>query len=284
MHYIEQTKTWAEFRKVAKGEDFYEMDGLFIQKMPLPFGKCWLYVNRGPIINLDKLAKRTNAVYARFEHPYLKSKNHKFEKKLKNAHAHYQPEVTLVIDLSKSEDEIPHQMKPKGRYNIKLAKKKGVKIVESKDASEFYKILKETWERDQFKGHGKEYYQKMIDMLDEARLYYAEFEGEMIAGVIVTFYKDTATYYYGASSNKHRNVMAPYLLQWHAMLEAKSHGCKYYDLLGIAPKDAKNHPWQGVTNFKQKFGGKIVEYAHAKERVYQPFWYWLMQTVKKLRP
>jgi lipid II:glycine glycyltransferase (peptidoglycan interpeptide bridge formation enzyme) len=284
MHYIEQTTNWANFRKAAKGEEYFEKENVFIQKMPLPFGKCWLYINRGPIINLDDLAKTENAVYARFEHPYQKSQNHKFNKNLHNAHAHYQPEVTLMIDLKQSEDEILSQMKQKGRYNIKLAKKKGVKISESNDASEFYKILKQTWQRDKFKGHNKEYYQKMLDMLDEAKLYYAEYEGEIIAGIIVTFYKDTATYYYGASSNKHRNVMAPYLLQWHAIRRARSKGCKYYDLLGIAPEGAKNHPWQGVSAFKRKFGGKIIEYEHAKERIYRPFWYWLMRLVKKLRP
>ncbi len=283
MHYIEQTKNWAAFRKSAKNEDFFEIEGTFIQKMPLPLGKCWLYVNRGPIVDLDKLAIQQNAVYVRFEHPYLKSDNHKFHKNLKDAHAHYQPEVTLVIDLTKSEQEILAQMKQKGRYNIKIAKKNNVKIIESKDAKEFYNILKQTWERDKFKGHGPDFYQKMIDMVDGAKLYYAQYEGEIIAGIIATFYKDTATYYYGASSNKHRNVMAPYLLQWHAIQEAKAKGCKFYDFLGIAPEGAKNHPWQGVTEFKLKFGGEIVEYEHAKERIYKPFWYWVMRIIKKLR-
>lgn len=283
MHYIEQTKNWAEFRKSAKNENFFEIDDVFVQKIPLPLGKCWLYVNRGPIVDLDKLAIQQKAVYARYEHPYLKSDNHKLHKNLKDAHAHYQPEVTLVIDLTKSEQEILAQMKQKGRYNIKIAQKNNVKIIESKDATEFYKILKQTWERDKFKGHLQDFYQKMIDMVDGAKLYYAEFEGEIIAGIIVTFYKDTATYYYGASSNKHRNVMAPYLLQWHAIQAAKAKGCKFYDLLGIAPEGAKNHPWQGVTEFKRKFGGEVVEYAHAKERIYKPFWYWVMRIIKKLR-
>jgi len=283
MQYIEQTKNWASFRKAAKGEEFFEIDSVIVQKMPLPLGKCWLYVNRGKIINLDELARKQKAVFARFEHPYQKSQNHKFDKTLKNAHAHYQPDTTLVIDLTKSKDEILAQMKQKGRYNIKLAQKKEVQIREEKNAAEFYKILKQTTQRDKFKGHGPNFYQKMIDMVEGSKLYIAEYQGETIAGLIATFYKDTATYYYGASSNKHRNVMAPYLLQWHAIKEAKAQGCKYYDFLGIAPEGAKNHPWKGVTEFKRKFGGEVVQYDHAKERIYQPFWYWVMRLVKKLR-
>ncbi|MFC1600395.1 lipid II:glycine glycyltransferase FemX [Patescibacteria group bacterium] len=280
MHYIEQTKNWAEFRKSAKSENFYEIDGIFVQKMPLPMGKCWLYVNRGEILDLTDLAKRTGAVFARFEHPYQK---HDFDKRLRPAHAHYQPDTTLIIDLTKSEHEILAQMKQKGRYNIRLAEKKGVAISESSDASKFFKILKQTTERDKFSGHNKEFYQKMIEMVDGAKLYYAEYEGQIIAGVIATFYKDTAVYYYGASSNEHRNVMAPYLLQWHTIREAKSKGCKYYDFLGIAPEGVANHPWKGVTAFKRKFGGEVYEYAEAKELVFKPFWYFVMRVVKWVR-
>lgn len=280
MNYIEQTKNWAEFRKSAKGENFYEIDGVFVQKMPLPMGKCWLYVNRGDIVNLTDLAKKTDAVFARFEHPYQK---HEFDPKLRAAHAHYQPDTTLIIDLTKSNEEILAQMKPKGRYNIKLALKKNVQIREEPNADEFYKLLQQTTERDKFHGHNKEFYQKMIDMVDDAKLYIAEYEGEPIAGLIATFYKDTATYYYGASSNKHRNVMAPYLLQWSTILEAKDRGCKYYDFLGIAPEGSKGHAWEGVTAFKRKFGGEVVRYAEYKELVFKPFWYWVLRLIKWIR-
>ncbi|MFC1810808.1 lipid II:glycine glycyltransferase FemX [Patescibacteria group bacterium] len=287
MHYIEQTKIWAEFRKAAKGEKYFTVnDDVFVQKMPLPLGKCWLYCNRGKLVDLQDLAREQKAVFVRFEFPYLKGEASDIPKNLKNAHAHYQPETTLVINLEKSEDEILAQMKQKGRYNIKLAEKKGVKIRESDDVTEFHKILKQTTQRDKFSGHNKEFYQKMIDILephDGAKLYVAEYEGEVIAGIIVTFYKNTATYYYGASSNQHRNVMAPYLLQWHAIREAKKRGCKYYDFLGIAPPEAKNHPWKGVTEFKLKFGGEVVEYEKSKEIVFQPFWYFVIRLIKKLR-
>ena len=73
-------------------------------------GKFWLYVNRGEIFDLANLAKQTNAVFARFEHPYQK---HNFNKDLKKAHAHYQPDTTLVIDLTESEDEILAQIREK---------------------------------------------------------------------------------------------------------------------------------------------------------------------------
>lgn len=301
---IEQTKLWAEFRKKAKAENFWQIqfgdNNAIIQKMPLPRGLCWLYCNRGPsstnnletfLEEVKKIAKKEKAVFLRIEPPLNKEEAREYEKiakklKFKTAHASHQPECTLIIDLTKSEEEILKDMKQKGRYNIRLAEKKGVKIKESKDAKQFYEILKETTQRDGFTPHDKDFYQMMIDTLEPAgkvKLYMAKYQGQEIAGLIATFHEDTATYYYGASSNQNRNVMAPYLLQWHTIREAKKAGFKKYDFLGIAPPDSKNHPWEGVTSFKKKFGGETVEYVKAKEFIFKPFWYWLMRLVKTMK-
>ena len=59
-------------------------------------------------------------------------------------------------------------------------------------------------------------------------------------------------YYYGASSSEHRNLMAPYLLQWSAISHAKKRGLQLYDFLGIASPEEKNSSLAGVTDFKLK--------------------------------
>lgn len=225
----------------------------------------------------------------------------------------FQPDHTLFLDLTKSEDDLLKEMKPKGRYNIKLAEKKGVTIHKSTDVTSFYKILSETTSRDGFHGHDQKFYQDMLDSLGpNAVLYLAEYEGQVIAGCLNTFYKDTATYYYGASSNEHRNVMAPYLLQWQAIREAKAKGYKFFDFFGIAPTDepsesasqqasrqggtdlkrpkgaeakssTKPHPWAGVTEFKKKFGGTEVSYQKPQEFIFKKALYFLYRTYKKFR-
>jgi lipid II:glycine glycyltransferase (peptidoglycan interpeptide bridge formation enzyme) len=65
--------------------------------------------------------------------------------------------------------------------------------------------------------------------------------------------------------------MGPYLLQWEALRHCKAQGCRTYDLLGIAPPDApEDHPWAGISAFKEKFGGRIVAYPSEQVIVLRP--------------
>ena len=86
--------------------------------------------------------------------------------------------------------------------------------------------MKETSSRDGFNVNSLEYYEKMAETLPECELLLATYENKIIAGGIFTYTKNQGLYYYGASSNEFRNLMAPYLLQWQAILNAKkNHAC-----------------------------------------------------------
>lgn len=184
-------------------------------------------------------------------------------------------------------------MKQKGRYNIRLAEKKDIEITKTdpknkdelnQNLDDFYDLLKQTTERDKFNAHEKNYYKKMLENLKENSALYLAKKGEKtVAGIIITFFKDTAIYYYGASSNEDRNLMAPYLLQWHAIKQAKKQGYKYYDFFGIAPEDSKNHAWAGVTQFKKKFGGQAISYIPAQEYPFKKLLYLLYKLYKRIK-
>ena len=101
----------------------------------------------------------------------------------------------------------------------------------------------------------------------------AKHDSEYVAANIMCFFGDTANYLHGASSNKHRDVMAPHLLQWKAVCDAKKDGFKYYDFWGIAPNDDPKHGWAGVTRFKKGFGGEQVNYPGTFDMVVSKKWY-----------
>lgn len=281
-----------------------------ITKHNLPFGKSYLYCPRGPIIRygiikshshrvvlrnilkrIREIAKRENSIFLRID-PTINSGSEFFASLLlynfKAAKRQVQPRDTLVLNITKSEDELLAPMHYKTRYNIRLAKRKGVKVRQStdlKDIDIFWDLLQETIKREKFKPHSKEYYKKQIETLGTEnliKLFLAEYKGKVIACNIVSFFGDTATYLHGASLYQYRNLMAPHLLQWEAILEAKKQGCKLYDFWGIAPKDVPDHPWLGITRFKKGFGGKEVHYIGAWDKVYQPGWYRLYSFTKRI--
>ena len=74
----------------------------------------------------------------------------------------------------------------------------------------------------------------LLNLKGTAKLYMATYEDNNLSGIIVTQHGKTATYYYGASSNMHRELKAPSLLQWIAIKDAKSEGIEVYDFLGIS--------------------------------------------------
>ncbi|MBI2453506.1 peptidoglycan bridge formation glycyltransferase FemA/FemB family protein [Candidatus Peregrinibacteria bacterium] len=166
----------------------------------------------------------------------------------------YQPLFTNRIDLRFSDSEILDQMKPKGRYNIRLSEKKGLTVLAwpsnssfplashpvSKNAvlDAFFSLLQETTQRDRFSGHDRKFYADFLEILGNrglAKLYLAKNGDTFLAGILVTFFAGSATYFYGASSDSHRELMAPYLLQWVAMKEARKRGCRVYDFFGVSP-------------------------------------------------
>ena len=186
----------------------------------------------------------------------------------RRAGADIQPPDTVLVDLSPPLDEILAAMKPKCRYNIGLAEKRGVVVCEQENNIDvFYRLLKETALRDGIAVHNIEYYRALFEeSLEKSgqttptqlRLYTARHENDDLAAIMALFRGKQATYLYGASSNIKRNLMAPHALQWKAMQDAKAFGCTVYDLFGIPPDESPGHPMAGLYRFKTGFGGSIV--------------------------
>ncbi len=273
----------------VKPEDDIKASCLVIRQK-LPLGYSWLWVPYGPLgfheeifEGIAQIAKKERAVFARIEPPlHWDAKHNETIRKnwrIASAKKRYTPEHTLILDIEKGEGEILAQMKPKGRYNIGVAEKHGVCVEpwngDKKSFDEFYEIMRKTGERDEFGIHPKFFYAELLKTFgDDAILFLAKVPySKVLAGIIVVFYKGTATYYYGASDHKYRNLMAPYSLQWEAIREAKRRGMKHYDFLGISPSHEKNHSWSGVTEFKKKFGGREVNYPPAFDIVFKPLLY-----------
>jgi len=208
-----------------------------------------------------------------------------------------QPRRSLIVDLAGSEAEILGRMKQKTRYNIGLAAKKGVLARRAESAAsldDFTQLIAATSERDGFGTHAPGYYRRAYALFQPAgqcELILADYQGEPLAGVMVFVHGQNAWYFYGASSDRERNRMAPYLAQWEAMRWARAQGVLSYDLWGVPDADeaaleaefeTRHEGLWGVYRFKRGFGGRLVRSVGAWDRVYNPVIYGAYQAYLKI--
>jgi lipid II:glycine glycyltransferase (peptidoglycan interpeptide bridge formation enzyme) len=239
-----------------------------------------------------------NTAFIRFDPPWYsegpETPPPRIGRPFARAAADVQPPDTVLIDLSPPEKDILMNMKPKWRYNIGLAEKRGVasRRLDTEGLAVFYSLFEETAQRDGIAIHPEEYYRTLFAHCadqsgQELRLYLAEHQGDPVGAVIVLFRGGRAYYLYGASSNSKRNLMAAYALQWKAMREARASGCTEYDLFGIPPGKDPSHLMAGLYRFKTGFGGRIIHRPGSWDYAYKPlvkdFFFAAEKTRKALR-
>lgn len=187
-----------------------------------------------------------------------------------------EPRRSLLVDLRLPESAILAQMKPKGRYNIRVAERHGVAVIEDTSVEgidDFCRIYEDMTARQRIEAKPPEYFEDLLTVLVSAgkgSMFFAEYQRQRIAAAVVVYFGGRATYFYGASLDAHRNVMAPYLLHFEIMRRAKAIGCEWYDLWGIAPPNEPDHRWTNITTFKRKFGGREIDLVPTLDYVYDP--------------
>lgn len=187
-----------------------------------------------------------------------------------------QPTNTTVLDLKQSEEMLLRGMKPKTRYNIRLGKRKGVKVTatDTPDISDWYRLYRETTERKGIICEKLSYFKNLFILSEnfKPRFYLLEaWNGNnLISGIIISIYGQRAYYLYGASAYQYRSLMGPHVLQWEAIRLAKNMGCRSYDLFGIPLKNDPSHPMFGLYRFKTGFGGKIFHWRGCWDYPYLP--------------
>ncbi|MGQ9521677.1 MAG: lipid II:glycine glycyltransferase FemX [Anaerolineae bacterium] len=308
--HILQTAEWGELKaafgwspqRVAVLEDGVPRAGALVLYRRLPLGLGSLaYVPRGPLVDWERPeevaellealagAARARRTVALIVEPDLPDEPRWRELLTAlglrpSPLGSIQPRRTLVVDIGRSEADILAAMKPKTRYNIRLAQRKGVTVGEGteSDFPAFHRLMAETAARDRFGVHAPAYYEQAYRLFVPrgwARLLMARVEGNPVAALMVFALGQRAWYFYGASSDAHREKMPTYRLQWEAMRWARSRGCAEYDLWGVPDEDEgrleaeftrrQDGLW-GVYRFKRGFGGRLIRMIGAWERPLRP--------------
>jgi peptidoglycan pentaglycine glycine transferase (the first glycine) len=291
------TRGWRQFGTVLRDGGAIVGGAMVLARSFAP-GKCYYYIPDGPVfLERDSAAEQEQVFRAVMDFIEKKRQtegeavshlciNPRWENVpgfvkgfQESGHYYGSPRDTLCVDLTACESAILAQMKPKGRYNIGVAQRYGVSIVE--DASprgieDFLSIYGETFARKGKSKRSSDYFRTLIPMLSASgrgSVFFAEYQGTRLATALVIYWGRTATYYYGGSRAIHRNIMAPYLLHFEIMRKAKGLGCQSYDLFGVTPQGAPNDGWSDISVFKRKFGGREIRLVPTLEHVYDPVAY-----------
>jgi lipid II:glycine glycyltransferase (peptidoglycan interpeptide bridge formation enzyme) len=292
-----QTKAWAEFRKKWGNEILYTKYGLItLHKLPLTNYKIGMFI-KGPkptqamLNELKKLAQEKALIFIKLEPNFAKATlgaaqfNKTLELLKKNGcvpgKTLFTP-TTFWIDLTKPEDELLKSFSSKTRYNIRLAQKKGVEVIEDNSPEAFktyLKLMAQTVKRQSFYAHNKRYHQLMWEVLRRAgiaHLLVAKYHNKIITTWIIFVWKKFLYYPYGASSTEHKNLMANNLMMWETIRFGKNQILKTFDLWG-------REPGKGFTRFKEGYNPEVVEFLGTWDLVINQPFYWFYRLSESLR-
>jgi len=299
--HILQTPAWGELKSGYGWTPVWVVNatlGAQILFQDLPLGFKVGYIPRGPVSldghvfegpawetfqdELDLICRKHKAVFLKIEPDgWADGDEHTLLGWRTSSHS-IQPPRTILVSLEGDEQEILARMKSKTRYNIRLAGRNGVSVRRIDKIDPFYALLEFTADRAEFGIHTREYYRRAFELFHpsgECAIFLAEYQGQPLASIMVFTRGARSWYFYGASSREHRDLMAPYLVQWEAMRWAKVLGCTSYDLWGVPDEDfevledqftERSDGLWGVYRFKRGFGGQLLRSPGPWDRVYRP--------------
>lgn len=284
-----------EWSELAHGQRYEfvengELVGLAsVGRIFLPFGQSYISSICGPIASdekkileiLETLADE-RVLFIRFE-PSIKVESPRVKKTI-----FITPITTLITSLESGTKDLLAAMHPKTRYNIGLAQRKNLDIqfLKAEDLDLVWPLFEETTRRDGFRLHPKTHYHDLLNLKgDNLHVFLAGvfFNNKPIAVNLMVDFYETRTYLHGASSGQNRNLMAPYLLHWELMKDAKEKGLKFYDWWGITSSDDPKDHWAGITRFKKGFGGEVVRYPGTFDYVLRPAAYLVYSVLRTIR-
>ena len=264
-----------------------------LEKNTPPIGKLW-YLPKGPNVTNSKalfellkqikpFAAKRNVFVVRIETELPRSQQPTLRRHgLRKAAAIIPNPSTITLDLSPSLNDILMSLPQKGRHAIRRAERDGVTVERvastDKNCKIMYALLSETAEG-QFGIRKFDYYKTFWQRFEKAglgQLFFASFEGKIVAGAYAMTYGTKSTYKDGASIRKRTAYGASHFLQWNVIEWAKSNGAFIHDFCGSPPSDELSnpeHPHYGIGQFKTAFNKTVTDYIGCYDFVIAPLRY-----------
>lgn len=160
---------------------------------------------------------------------------------------------TYILELSANPDDVwPRLNKGSVRWAVKKAEKSGVTVEISRDIGdlkEFYEINAMTKKDLGVPCHPWKFFKNMFDILGNfVSLYVSKYNGEIIGGGVMVYFKDTVLYGYGASNPNYLNLCPYNAFVWKSIEDACVNGYTFYDF------GRTSYSNTGLIDFKKRWG------------------------------
>lgn len=306
-----QSWQWAEthsalgettFRKVITKDD--KPAGLFLAVQKDARRGRYLELAGGPLIDwfddqivtsvvaeLRRIATTARCVFVRLRpQVYTNPEVIKLLKAqgLKRSPMHVHGDVTSILDITPSQDDLLTNMRQQTRYEVRRAPKREVIVTwdtSTESLEEFITLQTETAYRQQFIASSPSFLRALHTSFgDSLRIYKTMKNGQLLNIALIIMHGNEADYFEAASTPEARKQPGAYAIIWHAILDAKDNGLTRLNLWGITVGDNPNHRFHGVTVFKRGFGGDDVQYVPAHDIVISKIGYAknvLVETIRK---
>ncbi|MDH3324599.1 MAG: peptidoglycan bridge formation glycyltransferase FemA/FemB family protein [Candidatus Peregrinibacteria bacterium] len=240
------------------------------------------FVRISPLINIQRKDKREEIR----DNGELNSQLSVFQKQgFRPAPVHLvNPEKTLVLDITQSEEDILKQMKKSSRYEINRIGKFGIEVQtgnSTEDLDIFWELHEETFKRQKFVPFPRKNTEIQLKVWgNDCQIFSAKTDNKFCSSSIILFDKNAGYYHQGASIYSKAPVANACL--WEAIKFAKNKGCKEFNFWGVVNPENKKHPWWGLSRFKRGFGGEERNFLHCQDFPITAK-YWLNYTIEKYR-
>ncbi len=198
------------------------------------------------------------------------------------------PQSTIMISLSKNDEQLLKEMNSGCADRVKKAIKKGIKVRlwTPDDYETFFEKWQITAGGKGFTTITKSQFDRLVRILTKTKrgnLFVSELDGEIIAGSICLYHGKTIVYLYGFTDRKYTNMWGHHYLKYGMFEWARDHGFEYCDLMGWAPTGFPNHPLAWVSKFKESLGGMKTEFYGNFDLVLNPLLYYLFKSFTWLK-
>lgn len=201
----------------------------------------------------------------------------------------FQPQDTIVTDLTVTEEELMSNMRKKHRQYIRNSEKLGLFFVtdnSSEGLRRFNEVMSRQHTSKSYLSYQSKYFERIWSIFKDSgriQIHIATDASSDVGAYMVIDSLDTTYQFWGGTTPEGRDRYAAYLLTWNSILASKKRGMTHYDQWGTSRYLGEdfdiNDEKYGISVFKSGFSGRKIHYINQKTLIAAQMKYRMYQSM-----